>query len=91
MPAYVRGCVGEVTGVHGGWVFPDRHANGHDDSAEYLYTVRFTAEMLWGSEGEDNMELSIDLFEPYLDGEQRPLWFHDEDATQWNDRTVAAS
>ena len=31
-----------------------------------LYTVRFTAEMLWGSEGEDNVELSIDLFEPYL-------------------------
>jgi len=66
MPAYVRGCVGEVTGVHGGWVFPDRHANGHDDSAEHLYTVRFTSEMLWGSEGEDNVELSIDLFEPYL-------------------------
>ena len=67
MPAYVRGCIGEVIAVHGGWVFPDRHASGQDDCAEYLYTVRFTAEMLWGSESEANVELSIDLFEPYLD------------------------
>ena len=67
MPAYVRGCVGKVIGLHGGWVFPDSHAHGNGEGPEYLYTVRFTTETLWGSGGEKNVELSIDLFEPYLE------------------------
>ena len=67
MPAYVRGCIGQVIGLHGGWVFPDRHAHGHGEGAEHLYTVRFATEALWGSGGEEDVELSIDLFEPYLD------------------------
>ena len=67
MPAYVRGCLGQVIGLHGGWVFPDSHAHGYGEGAEYLYTVRFATETLWGGGGEENVELSIDLFEPYLD------------------------
>tara|TARA_B100000586_G_C20095289_1_gene422121 strand:+ start:344 stop:1027 length:684 start_codon:yes stop_codon:yes gene_type:complete len=67
MPAYVRGCIGEVIGVHGGWVYPDSHAHGKGEGPECLYTVRFTTEMLWGEAGEKNIELSIDLFEAYLE------------------------
>ena len=67
MPAYARGCIGQVIGLHGGWVFPDRHAHGHGEGAEHLYTVRFATEALWGSGGEEDVELSIDLFESYLD------------------------
>lgn len=67
LPAYVRGKIGEVVAVHGGWVYPDRNAHGGGDAAEYLYTVEFTAAGLWGptAEAEDDA-VCIDLFEPYL-------------------------
>ncbi len=67
MPAYVRGYIGEVIGVHGGWVYPDSHAHGKGEEPECLYTVRFTTETLWGEAGEKNVELSIDLFDSYLE------------------------
>ena len=67
MPAYVRGCIGEVIGLHGGWVYPDSHAHGKGEEPECLYTVRFTTETLWGEAGEKNVELSIDLFDSYLE------------------------
>jgi len=63
-PAYVQGCIGEIAIHHGGHVYPDAHANG-DRRGEHLYTVRFTAKELWGSDSANN-EVFIDLWEPYL-------------------------
>jgi nitrile hydratase len=64
LPRYARDKVGTVELVHGCHVFPDRHVFGPEDP-QWLYTVRFTALELWGSD--DACAVSVDAFEPYLE------------------------
>ncbi len=65
---YVRGKTGVVDIVHGGFVFPDSAAMGRGEDPHNVYTVRFRAEELWGSESaEPNSTVTIDLWEPYLE------------------------
>jgi nitrile hydratase subunit beta len=64
LPRYARGRVGEIVTVHGTHVFPDSSAHGKGDDPQWLYTVRFTAQELWGKETRDCV--CIDLWEPYL-------------------------
>lgn len=65
---YVRGRVGEVVAAHGAYVYPDSNAAGVGEDPHHLYTVRFTAEELWGADepGAVNAVNHIDLWEPYL-------------------------
>jgi nitrile hydratase len=65
LPRYVRGHVGTVELVHGCHVFPDVHAVTGDEDPQWLYTVRFSAQELWGRD--DNASISVDAWEPYLD------------------------
>jgi nitrile hydratase beta subunit len=67
LPAYVRYRRGVIARVHAAMVFPDDHAHGRGENPQYLYTVRFTAAELWGTDAEANTVLHIDLFESYLD------------------------
>lgn len=67
LPAYARGAVGEVVACHGGWVFPDSNAHGLGEQPVHLYTVAFSAQTLWGDAGETQLEVCLDLFEPYLE------------------------
>ena len=64
-PRYVRGRVGEVVKIHGAHVFPDSNALRLGENPQWLYTVRFTAEELWGHANDDTVML--DLWEPYLE------------------------
>jgi nitrile hydratase subunit beta len=65
--SYVRGHVGEITHAHGAYVYPDSNAAGLGEDPHHLYTVRFTAQELWGDEpGAVNSVMHIDLWEPYL-------------------------
>ena len=64
-PAYVQGSVGTIVQQYGCHVFPDTHAR-QQDGGEHLYSVCFSAESLWGS-NDDNSEVLIDLWEPYLE------------------------
>lgn len=65
---YVRGRVGEVVAAHGTYVYPDSNAIGLGEDPHHLYTVRFTAQELWGHEsGSKNAVNNIDLWEPYLE------------------------
>jgi nitrile hydratase len=66
LPAYARGKIGKIICVHESWVFPDTNAHGAGEDPQYLYTVQFTGEALWGP-GVDNTRVSLDLFEPYLE------------------------
>ena len=53
---------------HGAHIFPDRHAATAEKVPAHLYTVRFMATELWGEQGaEDNSEVCVDVFEPYID------------------------
>jgi nitrile hydratase len=67
LPRYARGRVGVVTHHHGAHVFPDSHAHGGGEDPQHLYTVRFTARELWGSDASPKDTVSLDLWEPYLE------------------------
>lgn len=66
LPRYARDCVGMIEAVHGGFVFPDANAHGAGEAPEYLYTVVFTGEELWGEGANPGLTISIDAWESYL-------------------------
>lgn len=63
---YLRAHIGEITHVHGTHVFPDTNAHFEGENPKWLYTVKFSAEELWGREKPTNDFVHADLFEPYL-------------------------
>ena len=65
LPAYARGKTGTVIKHHGVWVFPDSNAHGEGEQPQHLYTIAFRASDLWDN-GEPDVQVSLDLFEPYL-------------------------
>jgi nitrile hydratase subunit beta len=65
-PQYVRGHVGEVVMHHGAHVFADASARGEHGVAHHIYNVAFTAEELWGADGQGGA-VHLDLWEPYLE------------------------
>ncbi len=67
LPRYVRGHAGVIEAVRGGFVFPDTNAHGAGEAAQWLYTVRFDGQTLWGAEAEPGLTVSIDAWESYLD------------------------
>ena len=65
MPRYCRGKLGVVQLDHGVYVFPDTHALGLGPQPQHCYSVRFSAEELWGRPGRDSVQ--IDLWDDYLE------------------------
>jgi len=66
LPRYARGKFGVVEMCHGCHMYPDTVAVDRGDDPQWLYTVVFTAEELWGPEADSRAKVSIDAFEPYL-------------------------
>jgi nitrile hydratase beta subunit len=66
LPNYARGRLGHIERLHGMHVFPDKNAHGGGESPEWLYTVCFASEELFGREGARGALVSIDAFESYL-------------------------
>jgi nitrile hydratase subunit beta len=68
LPAYARGKQGVIAQVHGVHVFPDTNARALGESPQWLYTVAFAAQELWGERAPaPHSVISIDAFEPYLE------------------------
>ena len=67
LPRYARGHTGVVERLHGAHVFPDSIASGKGEDPQWLYTVRFDAQELWGTEADAKLKVSIEAFEPYLE------------------------
>lgn len=67
LPGYVRGKRGVVVRLHPACVLPDTNAHGKGECPEYLFSVRFTADELWGSTAESSAPVSVDLFDRYLE------------------------
>jgi nitrile hydratase len=59
--------VGEVVRWHGAHVFPDANAAGRGEDPHHLYTVRFSAQELWGEAADPRDSVRLDLWEPYLE------------------------
>ncbi|MCQ4160377.1 nitrile hydratase subunit beta [Roseomonas sp. GC11] len=68
LPRYARGKAGVVDRVHGVFVFPDSHAHGQGEAPQWLYTIRFRADELWGEGADPALTVSIDAWESYLVG-----------------------
>jgi nitrile hydratase len=67
LPRYARDKIGEVEAVRGCHVFPDSVANGKGDDPQWLYTVVFDGQTLWGADAEPGLKISIEAFEPYIE------------------------
>jgi nitrile hydratase beta subunit len=67
LPRYARGHVGVVERLHGDHVFPDSVVVGKGEDPQWLYTVRFDAQELWGADADPKLKVSIEAFEPYLE------------------------
>ena len=72
VPRYARGRRGVVEHVRGCHVFADAHAASppgapFDEAPQWLYTVRFEGEELWGDDAEPGLSLSIDAWESTLE------------------------
>lgn len=67
LPAYAAGHVGRVILCHGGHVLPDTNAHGLGECPEALYTVAFAAGDLWGEAEAPGDEVTLDLWESYLE------------------------
>lgn len=67
LPRYARGRQGVIHRDYGVFVFPDTHALGWGPKPQHLYSVRFTARELWGSEASAVDAVHIDLWDDYLE------------------------
>ena len=67
LPRYVRGHVGTIERVIGFHVFPDSNARGQGENPQWLYTVAFAGDELWGPDGDPTSQVSVDAWEPYLE------------------------
>jgi nitrile hydratase beta subunit len=66
-PGYVRGAVGEITASWGAFAFPDTSALQQGECPDYVYTVRFNSEDLYGAGiGDPTATVLVDLWESYL-------------------------
>ena len=67
LPRYARGKRGVIERLHGAQTFPDTNAVGLGAQPQPLYTVRFTAQELWGETAEANETVSLNLWQSYLE------------------------
>ncbi len=63
----MRGHVGTVEAVRGGFVLPDTNAHGLGENPEWVYTVVFDGQDLWGDGGDPTLTVSVDAWENYLE------------------------
>lgn len=66
LPRYARDKVGTVEAVRGCHVYPDSVATGAGENPQWLYTVVFPGQVLWGDDSDPSVQVSIEAFEPYL-------------------------
>jgi nitrile hydratase len=67
LPRYVRGRHGTIDRDHGVFIFPDTHAVNGDTAPQHVYSVRFSAQELWGPEARAHESVYVDLWDDYLD------------------------
>ncbi|MBS0344180.1 MAG: nitrile hydratase subunit beta [Proteobacteria bacterium] len=67
LPGYARGKVGRIERVNGAHVFADANAQLIGEAPQWLYTVCFDGQALWGDEAQPGLTVSIDAWESYLE------------------------
>jgi nitrile hydratase len=67
LPRYVRGRTGVIEQDRGVQAFPDTHLTAPADTAQHVYSVRFTARELWGNQASPRDAVYLDLWDDYLE------------------------
>jgi nitrile hydratase len=67
LPRYARGKRGVIDRDHGVFIFADTSGSGLGNKPQHLYSVRFAATELWGSEAAPQDSVHIDLWEDHLE------------------------
>jgi len=67
LPRYVRGHVGEIASIQGFHVFPDSNAKLEGENPQWLYSVAFDAQALFGPDAESGNIVMVDCWGPYLE------------------------
>jgi len=67
LPRYARGKLGTIDRHQGGFVFPDSNAHFSGEKPQHVYSVRFAACELWGSQASPLDAVYLDLWEDYLE------------------------
>ena len=66
LPGYVRGHLGVVEYIQPASVLPDTNAHFKGENPQYVYSVRFDSQELWGA-GTEPFALTVEMFESYLE------------------------
>jgi nitrile hydratase beta subunit len=66
LPGYARGKIGRIEYKRGVHVFADANAQGLGEQPQWLYSVVFDGQELWGPEAAAGLSVSMDLWESYL-------------------------
>lgn len=67
LPRYARGKVGIIDAMREGYVFPDTNAHGQGELPQWVYTVLFDGNEIWGEGSDPTLTVSIDAWESYLE------------------------
>ncbi|MDO1584440.1 nitrile hydratase subunit beta [Rhizobium oryzicola] len=67
LPRYARAKIGVVEAVQGSFVYPDDNAHGRGENPQWVYTVVFDGEEIWGRGSDPTLTVSIDAWESYLE------------------------
>ena len=67
LPRYARGKLGTIVRDHGVYLFPDTNAHFQGEKRQHVYSVRFTARELWGSDASPRDSIHLDLWDDYLE------------------------
>ena len=67
LPQYVRDKQGVIERAYGAFVLPDTNAHGEGENPEYVYSVHFDGEEVWGDSAEPREVVYVDLWESYLE------------------------
>jgi len=67
LPRYARGKLGTIDRHRGAYVFPDTHAHSLGERPQHVYSVRLTAQELWGDMASPRDAVYIDMWDDYLE------------------------
>ena len=67
LPGYAQGKLGRIERINGMHVFADANAQGQGESPQWLYTVCFDGQELWGPGSQAGLTVSVDAWESYLE------------------------
>lgn len=67
LPRYARGKIGVIERIQGSYVFADSNAAGTGENPQWVYSVVFQGQELWGQDAEPTLTIAVDCWEPYLD------------------------